>query len=220
MRRTQIGLFIILVFVSAMFGGGFTTWLLQGQPLLAASNTSRKLVTAEEFRLIDAEGKTKAVLTTMDGYPGLVLFDGENMRLMLEVAGPTSAVRLFDSNGDETCTFNVSGADETCTVSVSGKTKGESVGFGIIKHIPYLRLDKEGSGGCFIRSESDMLRFSLYSKDDEKQTQGKMMMGVDKDGGALILGDEKARIGLYLKENNGFISIYQDGKIRWKTPSP
>lgn len=221
MKRTQTGIFVILMFVSAMFGSGFTTWLLRGQAARAASTPSQKLVAAEEFRLVDAEGKTKALFAIKEGYPNLILTDGENMRLMLQVDGSTSAVRLFDSNGDETGTFRVSGGGETCTFMVSGQTKeGGLLGFGIKEHIPYLMLEKEGSGGCFISSESDMTRFRLYSQDHEKQKQDKLMIGVDKDGAALILGDESTRIGLYLRENHGHISISQDGKIRWRTPSP
>ena len=63
MDKSQFRLLVVLVVVSGFAGGALVSWLRPGQAALAEAETNKKVVTAEEFRLVDDQGRARAALT-------------------------------------------------------------------------------------------------------------------------------------------------------------
>jgi hypothetical protein len=88
---------------------GSATALILGSLFLAAMSGNNRTIRANEFILIDKNGKTHAQLTRMKDGPGLFLY-GENgkKRVGLAVMQNMSVLFLRDENGkDRACLFNL-----------------------------------------------------------------------------------------------------------------
>ena len=74
MSRLQ---YIVLLVVAALFstmGGIISTWLLNASDVLAGKEPARKIVEAEEFRLVDSTGRVRGKFSMLAGeFPGLVM---------------------------------------------------------------------------------------------------------------------------------------------------
>jgi hypothetical protein len=69
-------------------GGALATLLLTGAPVIAQEKSDAKTITAQEFRLLDKTGKTRAMLGfSAEGEPYLALLDGnESQRIWLGIS--------------------------------------------------------------------------------------------------------------------------------------
>ncbi len=92
MGRKQYGVMTVMLALLASFVGGMVSSLFHiGQPVYAEKTSKpRKVVTAEEFRIVDAEGKVRCEIT-----PNALTFfdDNGDMRTVLEISGLTVFAR-------------------------------------------------------------------------------------------------------------------------------
>jgi hypothetical protein len=64
------------------------------------SSAPQKLVAAQEFRLVDAEGNTRANITSIKGQPGLILYGNKTPRMVLSVDPEGEPfIALLDKSG-------------------------------------------------------------------------------------------------------------------------
>src|SRR5688572_16307713 len=104
MNKRQYLSLLLATIVSGLVGGAGFSWFFSGQPA-SAQTTSRAVVSAQEFRLVDASGKLRAILSenpmVARGTPSLVMYD-TNQKARLAVgtfrtAGEPS-IQLMDEN--------------------------------------------------------------------------------------------------------------------------
>ncbi len=104
MNNRQYLSVLLATIVSGLAGGAGFSWFFAGQPAAAQSST-QAVVSAQEFRLVDASGKLRAILSenpmVARGTPSLVLYDA-NQKARLAVgtfrtAGEPS-IQLMDEN--------------------------------------------------------------------------------------------------------------------------
>ena len=107
MDKSQFRLLVVLMVVSGFAGGALVSWLGPGQAALAQAETNKRVVTAEEFRLVDDQGRARAALTMvgiaassasqMDlSQPRLELRDAdERIRVLLSLSAANNPVLKF-----------------------------------------------------------------------------------------------------------------------------
>ena len=87
MAKQADRLMLMWSFLAGAAGGAVVTFLLLGTPVVAeeAAKPSANVMSAEEFRLVDKDGKARAVLTfSAEGDPYLALLDkNQNQRVWL-----------------------------------------------------------------------------------------------------------------------------------------
>ena len=179
---------IVIMIVAAMVGGGITNWLLQEQRAYAVSDSTSESVIAKEFRLVDSNGVTKAILTTTNDNPGLVLFDSKGeMRLMLHIneKKSDSRLRFFDDNSKEVLNVGITrnrnkslsilDADGKQCVMLGMQTlKGEAT--------PTLMMSKADNNTIYY-VKNDGVRFDMNVAGDKM-----LQIGALKQGSGVYLG--------------------------------
>lgn len=108
MRRSQYLLIVTLTVISGLVGGAASNWLFMERTVVAQEEKHNKVIIAEEFRLVDEDGKICAILgknpedTEENGWPsglvrrGLWLYDKNNDKcasISVDCYGPS--LRLF-----------------------------------------------------------------------------------------------------------------------------
>ena len=70
MNKKQYSLMLVLALVAGLVGGVVSSQFLMGQPAFAEKKAKpQKAIEAEEFRLVDKNGKTRAFLGINKGQP-------------------------------------------------------------------------------------------------------------------------------------------------------
>src|SRR5574341_1607000 len=98
MKTRESRLMLVWSALAGSVGGALMTLLLWGTPVVAeeAARSSQKLISAEEFQLVDKDGKSRAILAfSAKGEPYLALMDGnQNQRIWLGLsANPGLAIK-------------------------------------------------------------------------------------------------------------------------------
>ena len=76
MNKKQCGLLLMVSLLAGLVGGIFTNQFLVGTPVLAQKKVGpQNVVIAEEFRLVDKEGKILSTWGMYAGGPEIVLFN-------------------------------------------------------------------------------------------------------------------------------------------------
>lgn len=97
MSRRQYGFLIVVTFVGSFIGGAVSGWWLA--PSLVGAQKANG-VNAEEFLLLDANGKARAGLgLDQNGEVGLVLTSRDGSRKLALSPDDRFAVKLSDQNG-------------------------------------------------------------------------------------------------------------------------
>jgi hypothetical protein len=103
MSKKNYSLTVVLAFVGGLVGGVVSNQLLLGPPAHAERNaTSLKVIQAEEFRVVDKDGRKRAQLMLTDlGSPALTLRDkNELIRIHMQLVPEGFPVLWFrDENG-------------------------------------------------------------------------------------------------------------------------
>ena len=103
MKHAEFGLVLLIATAAAVVGGAGFTLLFSGDPVFAQKTPSTAtIVTAEQFRLVDQAGETRASLSVEgDGTPRLDLHDQNGHRRVGLYLLPNGAPRLglFDETG-------------------------------------------------------------------------------------------------------------------------
>ena len=103
MSKKQYSLMVVVAFVGGLMGGVLSSQLLMGQPAHADNKAkAQKIIEAEEFRVVDKDGRKRAQLMLTDlGSPALLLRDeNEVIRLHVQLVPKGFPVLWFrDANG-------------------------------------------------------------------------------------------------------------------------
>ncbi|HYA02743.1 MAG TPA: hypothetical protein VEI04_06480 [Syntrophobacteria bacterium] len=126
MSAKRYGLLVALGLTAGLLGGGLSSRVLFGQPSVAQQPTKpSRILTAEEFQLVDEKGTVRAALSMSMGGPGIVLFDK---------AGKFRAV-LGLATGEDSPVLSLGDAEGRHRATLALRVNGE----------PYFALlDKEG----------------------------------------------------------------------------
>jgi hypothetical protein len=103
MRRDEMRRTVALSLLSSVVGGALSAWLLVGAPVVAEESPGQgtKIVSAEEFRLMDKQGRIRALLSfSADGGPYLALIDQqETHRVWIGLTPLETGVAVRDVDG-------------------------------------------------------------------------------------------------------------------------
>ena len=103
MSKRQYSLIVVLALFGGLVGGVVSSQLLLGQPAHAEKKAKPlKVIEAEEFRVVDKDGRKRAQLRVTDlGSPALILRDeNELIRLQMQLVPKGLPVLWFrDANG-------------------------------------------------------------------------------------------------------------------------
>ncbi len=195
MNRSQFWLALVVIGLAGLVGGALSNWLLQSQ---AQAGTS-KLLTGTELRLLDENGRTRALLSLMRGKPRLIMTD-ENGEFRIEIgmaAGGEPGLWLRDQDGR---------ARIGLTLSNSGEPNLHFMDAGGSKRAA-IRLNSDGSPAFFLRDETGRDRIALWQETGEL---------------GLALADRKGRprAGLALKEGKDpSLALYdRESRVLWFAP--
>lgn len=98
----RVGLWLAAAMVAGLIGGMLSVWLFNGVAFARKASKEKKVVSAEDFHLVDGEGKLRgALFVSAKGEPGFALFDKEGkdrILLMLNADGSTQ-IELHDEAG-------------------------------------------------------------------------------------------------------------------------
>ena len=103
MTKKQYSLILLLPLLAGFVGGTLASLFLIGQPAFADKTVeSKKMVVAEEFRLVDKKGEVLSTWGMYAGGPGMVLFSkGGEYRAVFSLTSPEEGpiLTLADKEG-------------------------------------------------------------------------------------------------------------------------
>jgi hypothetical protein len=115
---TMVGRYILVSIVAGVVGGMLSSLVFVEKPVMADMRFP-SVSTAEEFRLVDAQGRLRALLAfSVDGEPYLALLDQHETRkvwlglskesglAIRDIDGKTRLVLSLDGEGDPTLVFS------------------------------------------------------------------------------------------------------------------
>lgn len=98
----RVGLWLAAAMMAGLIGGMAAVWLFSGVAFARKGSKEKRVVTAEDFHLVDGEGKLRgALFVSAKGEPGFALFDKEGKErilLMLNADG-SALIDLHDETG-------------------------------------------------------------------------------------------------------------------------
>jgi hypothetical protein len=118
MSKRQFYVALIVLAVSGLMGGVLSTWLLPGRAAYAQEQAAAQEIRAEKFVLVDAAGKTRAMLYLLDGRPGLVFYD--------EAGKPRAILEILD--GEPVLQFASAAGKPRAALGAQGLTLYDAVG--------------------------------------------------------------------------------------------
>lgn len=153
--------------ISSLVGGTGFRWLFSAQPASAQNNPST-VISAQEFRLVDANGKLRAILSENPilgrGTPSLVFYDS-NQKARLAVGtfrtDGEPSMQLLDEN--EMAAFLLTRFQGTTILKLSSISAEPIAGGGIGRSsVPALWLTQNDKDGANIKifGKSDKLLWS------------------------------------------------------------
>lgn len=99
----RVGLWLAAAMVAGLVGGMLSVWLFSGEAFARKASKEKKVVTAEDFHLVDRDGKLRgALFVSAKGEPGFALFDeeGKDRILLMLNADGTALIELHDRAGE------------------------------------------------------------------------------------------------------------------------
>lgn len=92
----------VLNLAAGLAGGLLSAWLFVGSPVVAQEETSQvaKVLASEEFRLVDRQGRLRALLSfSPEGEPYLALLDEQDTRRVWLGLSRDSGLAVRDADG-------------------------------------------------------------------------------------------------------------------------
>ncbi len=190
MSAKRYGLLVALGLIAGLLGGGLSSRVLFGQPPVQEPAKPSKILTAEEFQLVDEKGAVRAALSMSTGGPGIILFDkAGNFRAMLGLA-----------TGEEYPVLSLLDAEKHHRATLALKVNGE----------PYLGLfDKTGKRRMSFTLDGEKgPRIALL--DNNGQTRAAL--------GAVDLTKVTAMGGIETQQPVSLVLFDKDEKPIWRAP--
>jgi hypothetical protein len=191
MDRKIYSLILLLSLIGGLAGGILASHFFVTTPVLAAKTVEvQKIVAAEEFRLVDKEGRVLSTLGMYAGGPGIV---------------------LFSKTGQFRAVFSLTSPEEGPVLTFAGKDgiHRATIGLGA-KRQPYLALRDEAGKERISLSLNDNgdPYLALYDQEEnERAVLGTLDLTKIKRTGTI----EKSTI-------SSFVLLNKNGEITWKAP--
>jgi len=191
MDRKIYSLILLLSLIGGLAGGILASHFFVTAPVLAAKTVeAQKIVAAEEFRLVDKEGKVLSTLGMYAGGPGIV---------------------LFSKTGQFRAVFSLTSPEEGPVLTFADKDgiHRATIGLGA-KRQPYLALRDEAGKKRISLSLNDNgdPYLALYDQEEnERAVLGTLDLTKIKRTGTI----EKSTI-------SSFVLLNKAGEITWKAP--
>ena len=191
MNRRVYSLILLLALTAGVVGGILASHFLVTTPILAAKTLEpQKIVAAEEFRLIDHEGRILSTWGMYAGGPGIVLFSKNGQfRAVFSLTSPEEGpvLTFADMDGIHRATVGL-GARRQPYLTLRDQTGKERISLSLNdKGDPYLVLYDQG--------------------ENERAVLGTMELTKIKKTGIM----EKDTI-------SSFVLLGKDGEVTWKAP--
>jgi hypothetical protein len=191
MNKKQCGLLLMISLLAGLVGGIFTNQFLVGTPVLAEKKVGpQNVVVAEEFRLVDKEGKILSTWGMYAGGPGIVLFNKNGQfRAVFSLTSPEEGpiLTFADNKGNHRATVGL-GAERQPYVTLRDQAGKERIS---------LSLDDDGDPYLALYDQAENERAILGTMDSMKL----------KRTGTI----EKRSV-------SSLVLLGKDGQITWKTP--
>ena len=191
MNRRICSLLLLLSLTGGLFGGILASHFFVATPVLAEKSLeAQKVVAAEEFRLLDKEGRVLSTWGMYAGGPGIV---------------------LFSKNGQFRAVFSLTSPEEgpVLTFADKGGVHRATVGLGA-KRQPYLTLRDQGGKeriSLSLDDEGDPYLVLYDQRQKERAVLGTMELTKIKRTGTI----EKGSV-------SSFVLLGKDGEVTWKAP--
>ncbi|MCG6983317.1 MAG: hypothetical protein LJE88_18095 [Deltaproteobacteria bacterium] len=191
MDRKIYSLILLFSLIGGLAGGILASHFFVTAPVLAAKTVEvQKIVAAEEFRLVDKEGRVLSALGMYAGGPGIV---------------------LFSKTGQFRAVFSLTSAEEEPVLTFADKDgiHRATIGLGA-KRQPYLALRDEAGKERISLSLNDNgdPYLALYDQEEnERAVLGTLDLTKIKRTGTI----EKSTI-------SSFVLLNKNGEITWKAP--
>jgi len=167
MKSMQYVLILFLSIISAFLGGTFGVWFLM-PPSVLAQDGPQKVIEAQEFRVVDAEGQVKVLLNVLeDGNANVVLL------------GDTPALSFWDQSLNDRLMIGIF-PDQKPGLIISDKEGNKRLTLGVGgEGAPFLTLqDKEGDKslklnvGVNVKSLiADGLEAAVYGREPKSEEE-------------------------------------------------
>ncbi len=206
--KERIGI-VTLTLVAAFVGGAVSGHMFAASAVGAAA--APKMITAQKFMLVDANGKTRGVFgLTSRGVAQVAVFDGSGaLRAGLGVAsngGPS--LGIFGKDGKARAEVGINGAVSRIVLSDSAGTAQASIGVAGDGQSGFALMDKQGN-----------LRATMIVAPDGSPTlrladQNRARVGLDVTadglpGLAMLSSDGKTRAALTLNaDGSGALTLF------------
>ena len=191
MNKKQCGLLLVLSLLAGLVGGILSSQFFLGTPALAEKKVGpQNVITAEEFRLVDKEGKTLSTWGMYAGGPGIVLFNKNGQfRAVFSLTSPDEGpvLTFADNKGNHRAIVGL-GAERQPYVTLRDQTGKERIS---------LSLDDDGDPYLALYDQAENERAVLGTLDSTKL----------KRTGTI----EKRSV-------SSLVLLGKDGEITWKTP--
>jgi hypothetical protein len=191
MNKKQFSLLLMLSLLAGLVGGILTSQFFLGTPVLAEKRAGpQRVVTAEEFRLVDKEGKILSTWGMYAGGPGIVLFSKNGQfRAVFSLTSPEEGpvLAFADNKGNHRAIVGL-GAERQPYVTLRDQAGKERIS---------LSLDHEGDPYLALYDQAENARAILGTMDFTKLK----------------------RTGTIEKRSlSSLVLLGKDGQITWKTP--
>jgi hypothetical protein len=141
MSKTIIGTMISVAVVAGLVGGTLSTWLILRwhKPIPKMSSASPQAeepaqsISAQEFQVVDKDGKPVATLSSLDGQPDLYLIGKEGLIDLLITKDGGPQIRLVGGNNEGEISLSVDPEGENYSSRLYlGETVGDSGGITLL----------------------------------------------------------------------------------------
>ena len=191
MNRRQFSLLLVLSLLAGLVGGILTSQFFLATPVLAEKKTGpARVVIAEEFRLVDNEGKILSTWGMYAGGPGIVLFNKNGQfRAVFSLTSPEEGpvLTFADNKGNLRAIVGI-GEERQPYVTLRDQAGKERIS---------LSLDEDGDPYLALYDQAENERAILGTIDSTKL----------KRTGTI----EKRSV-------SSLVLLGKDGQITWKTP--
>ena len=225
---------LLVLMISGFLGGAVMTTFLYGKPVFAADQ--RKVISAQEFRLVDSKGKTRGVFGIRNGSPHLDMFDakgtpraflfltkhGSPMLGMSDAKGTLRAALALGQHGSPDLGMDDAKGTPRAALALT-KHGSPMLGMDDAKGNPraFLLLGQHGSPDLEMYDAKGTLRAFLFL-----HSNGRPTLQMDSADGKNLLDLGSVNLQ-YISSGatehrraNSIVLFRKSGRVLWERPKP